>query len=62
MKLFYFHLISHILQYKSDLYTRDNEGLGPLDVAMKDRSLLNNVPPAGKQIVIIIYSKIIPSV
>jgi hypothetical protein len=34
-------------QYKSDLYTRDHEGLGPLDIAMKDRVLIENVPAPG---------------
>ncbi|XP_060567937.1 inhibitor of Bruton tyrosine kinase-like [Ruditapes philippinarum] len=33
-----------LIQYKSDLYTRDHEGLGPLDIAMKDRVLIENVP------------------
>ena len=35
------------LQYKSDLYTRDHEGLGPLDIVMKDRALQTGLPPAG---------------
>lgn len=36
---FYGHLatIRLLIQYNSDLYTRDNEGLGPLDLLSKDR-------------------------
>ena len=36
-----------IFKYKSDLYTRDHEGLGPLDIAMKDRALQTGITPAG---------------
>ena len=40
-------VFSVYFQYKSDLYTRDHEGLGPLDITMKDRALIENVPPPG---------------
>ncbi|WAR08874.1 IBTK-like protein [Mya arenaria] len=33
-----------LIQYKSDITTRDHEGLGPLEIAMKDRELLKGVP------------------
>lgn len=35
-----------LIQYKSDLYTRDHEGLGPLDIVMKDKALQMGLPPA----------------
>ncbi|KAL4233187.1 hypothetical protein ACF0H5_007871 [Mactra antiquata] len=45
--LFYGNLATArlLVLYKSDMYTRDHEGLGPLDITMKDRSLLTGVPP-----------------
>lgn len=35
-----------LIQYKSDLFTRDHEGLAPLDIAMKDKALQTGITPA----------------
>jgi len=34
------------------LYTRDHEGIGPLDIATKDRKLISNVSQPGIVLVI----------
>ncbi|KAH3735613.1 hypothetical protein DPMN_042148 [Dreissena polymorpha] len=34
-----------LIQYKSEIFTPDHEGLGPLGIAMRDRKLVTGVPP-----------------